>query len=267
MMFGRAACRRLYEMPDRKARRDLTQSLYRQACLATLGPKGQLLKLSRFTSREFLMISARACFTLLLFAMSFHPSVASAEYVIEVPVLAATRANNQGAFEIMIMRWDQRPQPDPIELIRYNSRVRLGTGNVESIDLAFAYAVERTAHLRQSGTVSIFGHAYRATNSDGPSAGAVMTVGFIAMLKGDRLLRGIAMTGTLESGGRIGAVGSIPDKMRAAAREGYRTILVPSGQMYGPTWNLNEVALELNLIVKEVESIDQAYELMTGRRI
>jgi predicted S18 family serine protease len=55
--------------------------------------------------------------------------------------------------------------------------------------------------------------------------------------------------------------------MRAAAREGYRTILVPSGQTYGPGWNLYEVAMGLNLMVKEVDTIDEAYELMTGRRI
>jgi Lon-like protease len=213
-----------------------------------------------------LMIHPSVILTLLLFGMGLTPPAASAEYVVEVPVLAAIRANPQGVFEMMIMRWDQKPQPDPIELVRYNSRVRLGAGNIESIDLAFAYAVERTAHLRHSGTVSIFGHAYRPTNSDGPSAGAVMAVGFIAMLKGDRLLRGVAMTGTLEPGGRIGPVGSIPDKMRAAAREGYRTILVPTGQIYGSNWNLNQVALELNLIIKEVDTIDQAYELMTGRQ-
>lgn len=82
-----------------------------------------------------------------------------------------------------------------------------------------------------------------------------------------RLQRGIAMTGTLEPGGRIGPVGGIPDKMRAAAREGYRTILVPAGQIYGPSWNLNHVAMELNVIVKEVDTIDQAYELMTGHHI
>lgn len=213
------------------------------------------------------MTRSRVFLTLFLLVLGLSPPVASAEYVVELPVLAAIRANSQGVFEMMIMRWDQQPQPDPVELIRYNSRVRLGSGNLESIDQAFAYAVERTAQVRHSGTVSIFGHAYRPTNSDGPSAGAVMAVGFIAMFKGDRLHRGIAMTGTLEAGGRIGPVGSIPDKMRAAAREGYRTILVPSGQTYGPNWNLNQVALELNLIVKEVDTIDQAYELMTGQRL
>jgi Lon-like protease len=195
------------------------------------------------------------------------PSAVSAEYVVEIPLLAAVRSNGQGVFEMMILRWDQRPEPDPIELIRYHSRVRFGSASMEAIDRAFGYAIERTSPVRYSGTVSVFGHAYRPVNSDGPSAGAAMAVGFIAMFKGHSLLRGIALTGTLEPGGRIGSVGSIPDKMRAAAREGYRIILVPAGQIYGSGWNLNQVALDLNVTVKEVNTVDEAYELMTGRPI
>ncbi len=53
--------------------------------------------------------------------------------------------------------------------------------------------------------------------------------------------------------------------MRAAAREGYRAILVPAGHLYGSGWNLNQLALDLNVIVKEVDTVDEAYELMTGR--
>lgn len=213
------------------------------------------------------MLIARCVLSLFLLPAFLCASAASAESVIELPVLAAIGSNQQGVFEMLLMRWDQQPQPDPIELIRYQSHVRLGSGSLQSIEQAFAYAVERTPHIRHRGTVSILGHAYRPVISDGPSAGAAMTVGFIAMFKGDRLQRGIALTGTLSAGGYIGPVGSIPDKMRAAAREGYRTILVPSGQLYGSGWNVSQVALELNLIVKEVENIDQAYELMTGRRI
>ncbi len=202
-----------------------------------------------------------------LTVLAMLPTAAAGESVIELPVLAAIHANGEGVFEMMILRWDQKAQPEPPDLIRYHGRVRLGAGNLESIDLAFAYAIERTATVRHAGTVSIFGHAYRPTASDGPSAGAALAVGFIALFKGDRLLQGVALTGTLESDGHIGYVGSIPDKMRAAAREGYRTILIPSGQLRGSGWNLRQVAMDLNVIVKEVETIDQAYELMTGQHL
>lgn len=92
-----------------------------------------------------------------------------------------------------------------------------------------------------------------------------MAVGFIALFKGDPLHRGIALTGTLDSEGNIGPVGSIPDKVRAAAREGYRTILIPSGQLHDPEWNLPRLGMELNVDLKEVGTIDEAYRQMTGR--
>ena len=94
-----------------------------------------------------------------------------------------------------------------------------------------------------------------------------MTIGFIALFKGDHVQRGTALTGTIEPGGQIGWVGGIPDKIRAAKREGYHTVLVPRGQILTPLWNLNELGFQLNIMVKEVDSIDEAYEIMTGSRI
>jgi predicted S18 family serine protease len=94
-----------------------------------------------------------------------------------------------------------------------------------------------------------------------------MAVGFIALFKGDRIQRGIAITGTLEADGRIGFVGGIPDKIRAAKREGCHTVLIPRGQVHDPLWNLNELAFQLNIDVKEVETVDDAYRIMTGNPI
>ena len=195
------------------------------------------------------------------------PTSLLADNVIELPVLAAIGRNNLGAFEILLVWWDKKPQPEPAQLQWMAGRVRLGPAQLGSMVQAFSYAVERTPSIKHSGTVSVLGVTYAPTGTDGPSAGAAMVVGFIAVFKGDRVQRGIALTGTFEPGGRIGFVGSIPDKIRAAAREGYHTILVPRGQVYNERWNLNELALLLNVTVKEVESVDEAYQLMTGQQI
>jgi PDZ domain-containing protein len=195
------------------------------------------------------------------------PTSLFADNVIELPVLAAVPTNNLGAFEVLLMWWDKKPQPNPIELQWMMGRVRLGNTQLGSMAQAFNYAVERTPSIQHSGTVSVVGRAYAPTGTDGPSAGAAMAVGFIAIFKGDKVERGIALTGTFEPGGKIGFVGSIPDKIRAASREGYRVILVPRGQVYNERWNLNELALQLNVTVKEVETVDEAYQLMTGQPI
>jgi hypothetical protein len=193
--------------------------------------------------------------------------MARAENVVEVPVLGAIQANDRGVFEVMIMRWDRQAAPDPMKLQWGNSRVTFVGAYLKALRAAFTYAVERTPTIPHTGTLTIHGLAYVPTSSDGPSAGAAMTVGFIAVMKGEPIQRGIAITGTIEPSGRIGPVGGIADKIRAAAREGYRTVLIPQGQFLDARWNLGSLALDLNMTVKEVSSIDEAYELMTGRRM
>jgi ATP-dependent Lon protease len=193
--------------------------------------------------------------------------MAWAENVVEVPILGAIQANDRGVFEVMIMRWDRQTAPDPIKLQWGNSRVTFVGSYLKALKAAFTYAVSRTPTISHTGTLTIHGLAYVPTSSDGPSAGAAMTVGFIAVMKGEPIQRGIAITGTIEPSGRIGPVGGIADKVRAAAREGYRTVLIPQGQLLDTRWNLNSLALDLNMTVKEVSSIDEAYELMTGRRL
>jgi Lon-like protease len=204
-------------------------------------------------------------FLLVLFSQTSIPSYAI-DYI-ELPILAAIRQNNLGAFEIMLMGWDRKSDPNPVQLQLILGGVRYGKSHLGSMAQAFDYAVERTPSVSHTGTVSVQGVTYRPTGSDGPSAGAAMTVGFIAMFKGDRVQRGTALTGTIEPDGHIGWVGGIPDKIRAAKREGYHTVLVPRGQVHTAQWNLIELGFQLNITVKEVDTVDEAYQIMTGSPI
>lgn len=205
--------------------------------------------------------------TLVLTLLCGIPVSVSADAVIELPVLAAILQNNLGVFEILMIWWDKKPEPNPVKLQWHLGGVQLGDAHLGAMTQAFAYAVERTPSVQHSGTVAVQGVAYRPTSSDGPSAGAAMAVGFIALFKGEHLQRGIALTGTIEPNGQIGPVGNISDKIRAAAREGYRTVLVPRGQILDARWNLKELGFQLNVTVQEVTTIDEAYQLMTGQRI
>lgn len=217
-------------------------------------------------ARFILRSGPRDLLVLVFCACSLHAGsrFVAAESVVEIPVLAAIQSNNRGVFEVLLLRWDHLPTPSPMVLQWQGGNIRPGQHNLSSMALAFQYALDHTPHIDHSGTVSAIGIAYTSTGSDGPSAGAVMTVGFAALLKGDRIQPGIAMTGTINKDGVIGPVGGIPDKMRAAAREGYRTILIPEGQRYDPRWNIDRIALELNVEVKEVGTIEDAYHFMTG---
>ena len=208
--------------------------------------------------------------TLVLLGVS---SFAFAEQWIELPTLAASSdsPNDPGMFSLQVMSWDEKPEPSPLSVqygmdsLNFNGGGTIpGTIEKQATLHALGYAVTRTPDVYLTGTIVIQGASYVWTRTDGPSAGAAMTVGFIALLRGDALQRGVAMTGTLEQNGTIGLVGGLRGKLRAAAREHYRLVLIPAGQLYEVEWNLQGLARDLNITVKEVSTIDEAYQLMTG---
>lgn len=65
---------------------------------------------------------------------------------------------------------------------------------------------------------------------EGPSAGAAMAVAAAAALEGRSLSPVVAITGTVESDGSVGAVGGVEEKARAARSEGITLFLVAPGQ-------------------------------------
>jgi hypothetical protein len=58
------------------------------------------------------------------------PVSVSADNAIELPVLAAVRQNNLGVFEIMMMWWDKKPEPNPVQLQWLLAGVRLGNDHL-----------------------------------------------------------------------------------------------------------------------------------------
>jgi hypothetical protein len=76
---------------------------------------------------------------------------AHAEYI-ELPVLAAIGQNNLGVFEIMLMGWDRKSVPSPVQLQMNIAGVRYGKTQLGSMAQAFDYAVERTTGLSHTGT-------------------------------------------------------------------------------------------------------------------
>ena len=106
---------------------------------------------------------------------------------------------------------------------------------------------------------------------DGPSAGALMTVGVLAALLGDNVKSDVAMTGTINPDGTIGPVGGIPQKLQGAKKAGMTTVLVPASQRYDidektkQPVDLVEAGQRLGLKVILVPNIFEAYKLLTGK--
>jgi len=105
---------------------------------------------------------------------------------------------------------------------------------------------------------------------DGPSAGGILTVGLIAAFLGDSLSPTATMTGTITADGTIGPVGGVPTKIEAAAREGFKTIVLPAALVDGDWAGGNEytkLADSLGVQVVPVQTIGEAYSAMTGQEI
>ena len=198
----------------------------------------------------------------------FLPCQALAGRTLVVPISVATYTDNQAGFPTFVMKWDEGNQPDPLALKWGRSQVPVRGTGMKSVQHAFQFAVERLGpSLHPTGTLSLYATFTGPLSEEGSTAEAALAIGFIALLKGDQLRRDITITGTLEGDGRIGQVTQVAEKTTAAARAGYHVLLVPRGQFYAPRVNRVSLTLESHVLVREVDTIEEAYEIMTGRKL
>ncbi|HVC08956.1 MAG TPA: S16 family serine protease [Elusimicrobiota bacterium] len=71
-------------------------------------------------------------------------------------------------------------------------------------------------------------NAFPSGPIDGPSAGVTMTTALVSELTGRAVKPGVAMTGEVGLHGEVGAIGGLKDKVMAAYRLGYKTVIFPA---------------------------------------
>ncbi|CAM8622104.1 Peptidase S16, Lon proteolytic domain containing protein [Acidimicrobiia bacterium] len=113
---------------------------------------------------------------------------------------------------------------------------------------------------------------YTITGSiDGPSGGAMLTVGTLAAIRNEQLAPGVTMTGTISPDGSVGQVSGIPSKLRGAADAGYKTVLLPIRNLQAtgdsPITDMVEFGKTLGLDVRGVRDVGEAYAVFVGRPI
>jgi hypothetical protein len=104
---------------------------------------------------------------------------------------------------------------------------------------------------------------------DGPSAGALMTVGSIALLRGDTVKNDITMTGTINPDGTVGPVGGIPYKVDGVVEAKKTRMLIPTGQRNsanndGDLIDIVDLGRRKKIEVSETPDVYDAYEEFTG---
>lgn len=131
---------------------------------------------------------------------------------------------------------------------------------------ASAAAVATIASAKDPSTVGV---RYTITGAiDGPSGGAILTVGTLAAMRGDSLSPDVTMTGTISPDGTVGRVGDIPAKLRAASKAGFRVVLLPTTNLVATgessTTDMVAYGSSMGLEVRGVDLLTQAYAAFTG---
>lgn len=101
----------------------------------------------------------------------------------------------------------------------------------------------------------------------GPSAGGAITVLTIAELEGLKIDENMSMTGTINSGGIIGPVGGVKQKIEAAKKAGLTKVLVPKGEKIDDNEtniSLDDFGKKNGVSVIGVSTIDEAIYEFTG---
>ena len=118
----------------------------------------------------------------------------------------------------------------------------------------------------------------------GPSAGGLITVGFIALLLNATIKPNVTMTGMINPDGTIGPVGGLKEKLEAVSSSGFKVFLIPAGQRFyrypvyvekrvGPlvigrveyqTVDLFDYGRKLGVDVHEVSNVAEALFYFTG---
>ncbi len=118
----------------------------------------------------------------------------------------------------------------------------------------------------------------------GPSAGALMTIGFLSLLLNRTIYPNVTMTGMIYPDGMIGPVGGLKGKLEAVASAGFKAFLIPLGERIITVPNVTirrypwgiyrsvtyyqldlvEYGASLGVQVIEVASIREAFKYFTG---
>lgn len=107
---------------------------------------------------------------------------------------------------------------------------------------------------------------------DGPSAGALMTVGLLSLIRDDKLRKDITMTGTINPDGTVGPVGGIPYKIDGVKKAKKTRMLIPEGQRNSADADGNLVDIvalgrRKGIEVTEVATVYEAYREFTGKTL
>jgi uncharacterized protein len=202
---------------------------------------------------------------LIILAVLALPAVAALTNTI--PLLALTEENGKQGGIAAELHLETRPGTGRVFLDTF-PLTKIGT----QISMRFAQQVS-CKELNLDCSTQDFIYAIQGSPGlvGGPSAGASAAVLTAATLKRLSLKNTVAMTGTINSGGLIGAVGGLKFKIDAAADKGFTKVLIPKGTRNfteeNNTIDLVEHGKSKSVEVIEVSTLQEALFHFTGKKL
>lgn len=186
-------------------------------------------------------------------------------HVASIPALAVLSDGQTGVVHYIAIQISSDPGANG-PVIQF-SEITLGGGSLVGDDWKAGVRQAVLTALRHLGmdgrdwVVTVKNRSHNAM-TDGMSASGAVAVGIMAAWRGDAIRSGVAMTGQIAPNGDILSVGSVPQKIEAAAREQFRTVLVPRGQSNTGEGDFGSQARRVAVV--EVGTLDEAYQAMAG---
>jgi len=97
----------------------------------------------------------------------------------------------------------------------------------------------------------------------GPSAGAAMTVATIGAIEQKEVKKDVAITGTIETNGKVGQIGGVIQKAEAAAKNGVKLFLVPESELILTYYErqITKEKIAPNFVIQRVSYVPKTLDL------
>jgi predicted S18 family serine protease len=161
-----------------------------------------------------------------------------------------------------------------LEIVSGSGRVFIDTFPAAKIDTQVSARIAKDIACYYAGIDCseidfIYTIESQVSQISGPSAGVSLTALTYSALTRLPLLEGVVATGTINSGGFVGSVGGISQKIQAAASQSMNTVLIPYGEEIDQQHNMSYIdyGKSVGVNVVAVSDFSQVLELMTGAKV
>jgi hypothetical protein len=214
-------------------------------------------------------LSVPFMFVFALFLPATPAAAGGATRMTVVPALGVQGEGLPGVVNYIVIQFDRKAMEDGPR-VQFNE-LNLGGGSLvseewkEGVRQAVQAAAQAVGDTGRDWLITIKNRSVKSI-TDGTSASAAVAVGIMALYRGDEIGPDVVLSGQVTPDGQLDVVGGLPVKIEAAAGAHYRTIVVARDQTHTADWALaNEVAVRKRMQLVQADSLEDAYEIMTGK--